>query len=59
MQSAEVAVPGGKQMEDAEKRIFNRRHGHMAALSLAKLERLGPYASPAPSNRSTPPALVV
>ncbi|MCT7315251.1 toprim domain-containing protein [Ralstonia sp. CHL-2022] len=55
LQSGVVAVHGGKQMDDVEKRIFNRRHGHMTALSLAKLEKLGLYAAPAPSDHSTPP----
>lgn len=55
LQSGVVAVQNGKPMEDVEKRIFNRRHGHMTALNLAKLEKLGLYASPAPVDYSPPP----
>lgn len=55
LQSGVVAMQNGKQMEDVEKRIFNRRHGHMTALSLVKLEKLGLYASPAPSEHGIPP----
>ncbi|MGA3768821.1 hypothetical protein ACQUJZ_22570 [Ralstonia pseudosolanacearum] len=55
LQSGVVAVQSCKQMEDVEKRIFNRRHGHMAALSLAKLEKLGLYTTPAPADYNSPP----
>ncbi|WP_011298355.1 toprim domain-containing protein [Cupriavidus necator] len=55
LQSGVVAAHGGKLMEDVEKRIFNRRHGHMTALSVAKLEQLGLYATPAPPDHSVPP----
>lgn len=39
-QSGVVAVQSDKPIEDVEKRIFNRRHGHMTALSLAKFKSL-------------------
>ncbi|WP_293765911.1 toprim domain-containing protein [uncultured Aquitalea sp.] len=32
--------------DDIEKTIHGRRHGHLTAISLAKLEKLGLYASP-------------
>lgn len=55
LQSGVVAVQSGKAMEDVEKRIFKHRHGHMTALSLAKLEKLGLYATPAPSSDDSAP----
>ncbi|MHA6895566.1 hypothetical protein ACQUJT_15995 [Ralstonia pseudosolanacearum] len=55
LQSGVVVAQGGKAIEDVEKRIFNRRHGRMTALSLTKLEKLNLYATPAPSDYSPPP----
>jgi len=50
LQSGVVAELNGKRLDDVEKRIFGRRHAHLTAISLAKLEQLGLYATPTPED---------
>ncbi|EHP41244.1 hypothetical protein OR16_21136 [Cupriavidus basilensis OR16] len=55
LQSGVVPEHGGKLMDDVEKRILARRHAHLTAISLAKLEQLGLHATPTPENYRLPP----
>ncbi|MDM8358829.1 toprim domain-containing protein [Pandoraea communis] len=46
LQSGVVPTCGGKLLDDVERRISGRRHAHLTAIRLSKLEQLGLYASP-------------
>lgn len=55
LQSGVVPTHGGKLLDDVEKRIHGRRHAHMMALSLSRLERLGLHAIPELEDGRMPP----
>ncbi|MBV8271640.1 MAG: toprim domain-containing protein [Cupriavidus sp.] len=55
LQSGVVPTHGGKLLDDVEKRIHGRRHAHMMALSVSRLERLGLHAIPELEDGQMPP----